>query len=315
MEVSQRRIATNGIELSVAEAGEGPLVVLCHGFPELWYSWRNQIPALVAAGYRVLVPDQRGYGGSDRPGEVAAYDIVQLSDDLVGLLDAVGEEDAVFVGHDWGAMVVWHLAQRLPQRVRGVASLSVPFIPRTPVPPTQLWRQLYREKFFYILYFQAEGPADEELGADPETALRQILWTNCAAAPPGAFKGNPKGARYLDAMSEPPPDELPPWLAEDLAYSAPEFARTGFTGALNWYRNFDRNWELTEPLADTKVEVPAAFLVGERDSVLRMMPPELMAEWVPNLREKVVFPGTGHWTQQERPAETNEVLLRFLASL
>jgi pimeloyl-ACP methyl ester carboxylesterase len=312
VEVSHRR--TNGIELRVAEAGEGPLVVLCHGFPELWYSWRHQIPALVEAGYRVLVPDQRGYGGSDRPDEVAAYDIVQLSDDLLGLLDAAGAEQAVFVGHDWGAMVVWHLAQRVPERVRGVAALSVPFIPRTPVRPTELWRQIYGEKFFYILYFQERGPADEELAADPETALRRIYWTTSGDAPPEAFRHKGR-VTYLDAMSEPPAGAVPQWVREDVAYSAPEFARTGFTGALDWYRNFDRNWELTEPLAKTRVEVPAAFLAGQRDDVLRIMPVEAMKEWVTDLREQVVLPGTGHWTQQERPVETNEVLLRFLASL
>jgi pimeloyl-ACP methyl ester carboxylesterase len=312
--VSHRRIATNGVELHVAEAGEGPLVVLCHGFPELWYSWRHQIPALAAAGYRVLAPDQRGYGDSDRPDEVAAYDIVHLSDDLLGLLE--GEEQAVFVGHDWGAPVVWHLAQRVPQRVRAVAALSVPFTPRTPVPPTQVWRHRYGDRFFYILYFQDVGPADAELAADPETALRRIYWTNSGDAPPEAFKTNPKGSDYLDAMSEPPDGRLPGWLTEDdLAYYAQEFSRTGFTGALNWYRNFDRNWELTESLAGTRVEVPAAYVVGERDSVLRMMRPEPMAEWVPGLREQMVLPGAGHWTQQERPSETNEVLLRFLASL
>jgi pimeloyl-ACP methyl ester carboxylesterase len=316
VDVTHRRIATNGVELHVVEAGEGPLVVLCHGFPELWYSWRHQIPALAEAGYRVLAPDQRGYGGSDRPVDVAAYDILHLTDDLLGLLDALGEEQAVFVGHDWGAPVVWHLAQRVPQRVRGVAAMSVPFTPRPPVPPTDVWKRRYSDKFFYILYFQDVGPADAELGADPETALRRIYWTNSGDARPEAFKTNPKGSDYLDAMSEPPGGRLPGWLtADDLAYYAKEFSRTGFTGALNWYRNFDRNWELTEPLASTRVEVPAAYVVGERDSVLRMMRPEPMAEWVPGLREHVVLPGAGHWTQQERPAETNEVLLRFLASL
>jgi pimeloyl-ACP methyl ester carboxylesterase len=211
-------------------------------------------------------------------------------------------------------MVVWHLAQRAPERVRGMAALSVPFIPRTPVPPTELWRQIYGGKFFYILYFQERGPADEELAADPETALRRIYWTTSGDAPPEAFRHKGR-VTYLDAMSEPPAGAVPQWVREDVAYSAPEFARTGFTGALDWYRNFDRNWELTEPLAETRVEVPAAFLAGQRDDVLRMMPVEAMKEWVTELREQVVLPGTGHWTQQERPEETNQVLLRFLASL
>jgi pimeloyl-ACP methyl ester carboxylesterase len=310
-----RRIPTNGIELHVAEAGDGPLVVCCHGFPELWYSWRHQIPALADAGYRVVAPDQRGYGESDRPEALEAYDVVQLGDDILGLLDAYGEERVVVVGHDWGAIVAWHLGQRAPERLRGLAALAIPFQPRAPEPPTRIWARYFADRFFYIEYFQAEGPADEELAADPETMLRRMLWTTSGDAPPEAFRTNPKGSGYLDALSEPP--ALPPWLTEeDLAVYSEQFRRTGFTGALRWYRNIDRNWELgAAPWGSARIEVPTLFVAGDRDLALRLFRPDHLDEWVPGLREKIHLPGARPWVQQERPAETNAALLRFLAGL
>jgi pimeloyl-ACP methyl ester carboxylesterase len=312
--IAHRRVETNGVGLHVAEAGEGPLVVLCHGWPELWYSWRHQLPALAGAGYRAVAPDQRGYGGSDRPEAVEDYDIVHLTDDLCGLLDAYGAERATFVGHDWGASVVWALARRVPERVERVAAMSVPFRPRSSRPPTELLRLLHGDRFFYILYFQSVGPADAELGKDPELTLRRVLWGVSGDAPPGAWTAGRKGDGMLAGMAE--PERLPQWLpAEDLAYYAREFARTGFTGGLNWYRNLDRNWELEAAWDDRRVEAPALFVAGERDPVLRFIRPDAMEEWVPGLRGRLILPGAGHWIQQERPAEVNGALLKFLADI
>ena len=302
--------------MHVAEQGEGRPVILCHGFPELWYSWRHQLPALADAGYHAVAPDQRGYGLTDRPAAVTSYDIVNLAGDLVGLLDALGEERAVFVGHDWGALVVWHLALAAPGRVEGVAGMSVPFVPRTPVPPTELFRAVAGDTFFYILYFQEVGPADRELAGDPRRTIARVLWSVSGDAPKGALRRLPReGTGYLDGLSD-PPSQLPAWLTErDIDLYASEFSRTGFTGALNWYRNLDRNWALTEPMAGAKVAAPALFVAGERDPVLRMTPPEVMEGWVPDLRGSVVIPGAGHWIQQERPREVNRALRAFLAGL
>ena len=199
----RRVVRSNGVDLAVTERGEGPAVVLCHGFPELAYSWRHQLPALAAAGFRAIAPDLRGYGDSSRPEPVKAYDIVNLTDDLTGLLDALALDDAVFVGHDWGAIVVWNLAVLAPTRVRAVAGLSVPFVPRSPqLPPTQLMRALSGDRFFYILYFQAVGPADEELARDPRTTMARILWTVSGDAPREAMRRLPKeGTGYLDILS------------------------------------------------------------------------------------------------------------------
>ncbi len=299
MGVSHRQIEVGGIDVHVAECGTGPLVVCCHGFPELWYSWRHQLPALADAGYRVVAPDQRGYGRTSRPAAVEDYDIAHLAGDILGLVDALGEERAVVVGHDWGAMVAWHLAQAAPERLHGVAALSVPFWPRMPRPPTEIWKEQFQDRFFYMLHFQTPA-ADAQLNADPGASLRFVF--------------RRVSADVFDGTAEVPP--VPKWLTEaDFAVYEAEFSRTGFTGALNWYRNLDRNWELTAETAARKVEIPAAYVAGERDPVLSFIPLEPMPEWVPGLREHVLVPGAGHWIQQQAPAETNEVLLRFLAGL
>ncbi len=299
-EVTHRQVDVGGIELHVAEAGTGPVVLCCHGFPELWFSWRHQLPALAAAGYRAVAPDQRGYGRSGRPEPLEDYDIIHLAGDLTGLLDALGVERAVVVGHDWGAMVAWHMAQTAPERLSGLAALSVPFWPRSPRPPTEMWKEQFKDQFFYMLHFQTPGVADAQLNADPGASLR-FVWRRMT---PDVFDGTGKAPKVPRWMSE-----------EEFAVYEAEFRRTGFTGGLNWYRNFDRNWELTEKTAAAKVETPTVFLAGERDPVLSFIPAEAMADWVPGMRESVLLPGAGHWIQQERPAETNEVLLRFLSGL
>jgi pimeloyl-ACP methyl ester carboxylesterase len=313
--ISHGSIRTNGIAMHVAEQGEGPAVVLCHGFPELWYSWRHQFKALADAGFHAIAPDQRGYGRTDRPQAIEEYDILHLTDDLLGLLDALGEDRAVFVGHDWGAAVVWNLALRAPERVRAVVGLSVPFVPRGATDPISLLEALFADNFFYILYFQESGVADADLGRDPHGTLRRFMSASSAKGAAEAFRPLPRyGTRLEDWL--PDPGVLPDWLTKnDLDYYATEFARTGFTGGLNWYRNMRRNWELTVDPAHTKVVAPALFIAGELDPVLMMASPAGMEEWVPDLRGNVMLPATGHWIQQERPAEVNTALIDFLSSL
>lgn len=307
---TERSVETDGAVLHVVE--DGPVVVLSHGFPELAYSWRHQLPALAAAGYRVLAPDQRGYGRSSRPAAVEDYDITHLTGDLVALLDDAGADRAVVVGHDWGAMVAWQTALLHPDRVAGVCGMSVPFTPRPPAPPTTLWRRAFAGRFFYILYFQEPGPADAELAADPARTMRRMLCgTRADAAAAEVRPSDDDGRGFVDRFPE--PDRLPDWLSQDEldVYSA-EFARTGFTGGLNWYRNFDRNWELTPQLADATVQAPSLFVGGELDPVLRMSPPDRQQEWLADHRGTVLVPAAGHWVQQEKPTEVNAALLQFL---
>jgi pimeloyl-ACP methyl ester carboxylesterase len=315
---TDRRVATNGVELHVVEAGEGFPVVLAHGFPELSYSWRHQIPALAAAGYRVIAPDQRGYGRSDRPSAIEDYDIHHLTDDLLGLLDEAGHERAVFVGHDWGSMVVWQMSLLHPERVAGVVGMSVPFLPRGPMPPVQLMRQVFGDSFFYILYFQEPGVADADLGADPRETMTRML-AGLTRPKDGemvdlAGLAAPDGRGFVDRM--PPVSQLPAWLSQDeLDHYVREFSRTGFTGGINWYRNFDHNWETTSHLDGAHVTVPSAFITGGDDPVNLMSPAAIMDGWVDDHRGSTVIEGAGHWVQQEKPAEVNAALLTFLQSL
>jgi pimeloyl-ACP methyl ester carboxylesterase len=296
--VSERRIELDGIELHVVEQGEGPLVVLCHGFPELAFSWRRQIHALARAGYHVVAPDMRGFGRSSAPPEVEAYDVVSLCGDMTSLLDALREESAVFVGHDWGGSLVWSLAVLEPARVRAVAGLSVPFVPRAPAAPLPIFRRHLGENF-YIVWFQEPGVADAALASDVRRTLTTSRqWTEAWAAEAGSVP------------------TLAPWMSEDeLAVYVREFERTGFTGGLNWYRNIDRNWELTEAVADRRVEQPAFFLTGSLDPVRKFMPAEAMDGWVTDLRANIVVPGAGHWVQQQEPEAVNAALLDFLDGL
>ena len=288
---AERSVETNGVRLRVIEAGQrgAPVIVLAHGFPELAYSWRHQIPVLAQAGYHVLAPDQRGYGGSDRPEAVEDYDIHALTGDLIGLLDVVGAEQAIFVGHDWGAMVVWQAALLHPGRVRAVAGLSVPPIPRARSRPTERWRQKFGDDF-YMLRFQEPGLADAEMAADVRSTMS------------GMFAGLLGG-----------PSPLPHWISPaEFEYYVSEFSRTGFTGALNWYRNYDRNWQSTAQLTNARIEVPALFVGGTADPIAPTMNPARAGEVVAGPYTVEMIDGAGHWVQQERPDEVNKVLLRFL---
>ena len=315
---TERLVETNGVQLRVVEAGErgAPVVILAHGFPELAYSWRHQIPVLAEAGYHVLAPDQRGYGGSSRPEAIEAYDVHQLTADLVGLLDDVGAERAVWIGHDWGAAVVWNAPLLHPDRVAAVAALSVPAVPRPQVAPTKAWRKMFGENFFYILYFQEPGVADAELDADPARTMRRMMGglrtSGDKAAALRMVAPGPEG--FIDRLPE--PDRLPGWLSqEELDHYISEFARTGFTGGLNWYRNFDRNWETTPELADAKINVPTLFIGGTADPVLTFTRADRASQLITGPYRQVMIDDAGHWLQQERPDEVNAALLDFLNGL
>jgi pimeloyl-ACP methyl ester carboxylesterase len=325
VEVTHRFVETNGIRMHVAEAGQGPLVVLCHGFPESWYSWRHQLVALAGAGYHAVAPDQRGYGQSDAPPAVEQYTLLHLVGDVVGLVGALGETTAVIAGHDWGAPVAWHAALLRPDIFRAVVGLSVPFIPRRPGRPTSVMPQT-PEAIFYQLYFQEPGVAEADLERDPKATIRRLLyWASGEAREPAAHRVDagdvgmvPRAVGLVNSRPEPP--SLPAWLGEaEIDFYAGEFARAGFRGGLNWYRNIDRNWELLAPWAGAPVTVPALYVAGERDLVLAFRGMEqllpALPTLVPNLRRTLVLPGCGHWTQQERPAEVNAAMLDFLKSL
>lgn len=313
-------VAVNGVELEVTEAGHhkngaGPLVILCHGFPELAHSWRHQIPALADAGYHVVAPNQRGYGRSSRPDDIDAYNMANLTDDVIALIDHYGEDSAVLVGHDWGAPVVWNAAQRFPDRVRAVAALSVPHGPRSPHRPTDAMKHIYGDNFFYVLYFQEPGKADAELMRDVRYSQRAFIWTICGDAPDGTYRLQKKDGTLLGMCGE-PPDPMPAWLTPaDLDIYVRAFEESTFTGGLNWYRNSDRNWELSEAWADRLIEQPALFIGGDRDPVLRFTNLDAIKDVVPGLRGTHLLPGIGHWTQQEAPADCNRLLLDFLAGL
>jgi pimeloyl-ACP methyl ester carboxylesterase len=316
-DISHREIPTNGIKLHIAEAGSGPLVLLVHGFPESWYSWRHQIPALAAAGYHAVAVDVRGYGRSDAPAPVEAYSMKNMTADMAGVVDTLGEKPAVIVGHDWGAPIAWTSAILYPQHFRGVVGMSVPFLPRSPLPPTQLFKQVFGDNFFYILYFQKPGVAEAELEADVRRSMRLFLYAASGEAAPEAVGWvKKKDARFLEGMPE--PKTLPTWLTEaDIDYFTAEFERTGFRGGLNRYRNMDRDWEELPQLEGAKVLQPALFVCGDKDGVIAMNPTgiEAMKPNVPNLQGIVMLPGAGHWTQQERPVEVNAALIDFLRAL
>jgi pimeloyl-ACP methyl ester carboxylesterase len=320
--LAHRTLQANGIRMHVVEQGSGPLVLLCHGFPESWYSWRHQLRALAAAGYRVVAPDMRGYGQTDRPAAVDQYTLLHLVGDMVGVLDALGVESAVIAGHDWGAPVAWHAALLRPDRFRAVIGLSVPYRPRGSVRPTTVMPQT-DDMLFYQLYFQTPGVAEAELERDVRGAIRRLLYSASGDVPrveatisDARLVGMvPRQGGFLTRTIDPP--SLPSWLTEaDVDFYAGEFRRAGFGGGLNWYRNIDRSWELLAPFAGARVTVPALYIAGDRDLVVRFrgmdqLIPNL-AKFVPELRKVVMLPGCGHWTQQERPDEVNAEMIAFL---
>ncbi|MFI6407605.1 alpha/beta fold hydrolase [Streptomyces sp. NPDC050548] len=317
--VAHRMVDVNGIRLHIAEQGEGPLVVLLHGFPESWHSWHRQFGPLVDAGFRVVAPDQRGYGSSDHPDDVDAYTILHLVGDVVGLIKELGEEKAYVVGHDWGAPVAWHTALLRPDMVLGVAGLSVPPPFRGPHRPLAMMRELFGGRFYWN-YFERPGVADAEFDRDTRATLRKFFYYASASASPSGEIAQPMvdpERGWLADMKD--PEVLPEWLTEDDLDALAESFSGGFTGALNWYRNLDRNWELTAPWDNAVVTRPSLYIYGDRDLVpafpgARDLIEQLPA-FMPNLHRKPVeLADCGHWTQQERPDEVNAALIDFLTA-
>jgi len=313
-----KTIEANGIHMRYAEAGRGPLVLFCHGWPESWYSWRHQLVAVSAAGFRCVAPDMRGYGSTQAPEPIDQYTLLHLVGDMAELVKALGESHAVIVGHDWGAPVAWHAAQWRPDLFHAVCGMSVPF-----TPPGYVDVLTALEKMgitdFYLQYFQKPGVAEAELQKDIRNSLRRLYF-----AASGDHEEKGKGfarvttGALLGNTVDPP--KLPAWLSEaDLDYYVQEFSRTGFRGGLNWYRNLRRNWELDAPWRGQPIRQPSLFIAGSRDGVLRF--PWTQAQLdnypktLPGLRGSHILEGPGHWVQQERPAEVNKLLIEFLKAL
>jgi pimeloyl-ACP methyl ester carboxylesterase len=311
-------LEVGGLRMRVAMQGTGPLVVLCHGFPELWYSWRAQLPALSAAGFRAVAPDMRGYGGTDAPIDVAEYTILHLVGDMVELVRVLGESQAVIVGHDWGAPVAWNCAMLRPDIFRAVIGMSVPFSPSGRIDVLNALRRQGIEDF-YMQYFQTPGIAEAELEKDVLASLRRIYYSGSGDAPERTTFGRlGPGMGLLDSTLDPP--ILPPWLTDaDIGYYAAEFRRTGFRGGLNWYRNITRSWQLLAPWRGIVIRQPSMFIAGARDDVLKFPSsrPQIdnFVSSLPGLRGSHILDGAGHWIQRERAASVNELMLGFLRGL
>ena len=306
----------NGLKMRVAEQGRGPLVLFCHGWPESWYSWRHQLAAVAAAGFRAVAPDMRGYGGTDAPDEVGQYTMLHLVGDAVGLVHALGEKSAVIVGHDWGAPVAWNATLMRPDVFGAVVGLSVPFSPPGRV---DLLTALTNSGIsrFYLQYFQAPGVAEKEFDIDPVSTLRQIYVRGS-----GDYRGQevfgilPDGAGFLHPGLE--ANALPAWLSEaDLEFYADQFRRAGFAGGLNWYRNLRTTWELLTPWRGATISRPSLFIAGSRDGVLKFSESAAskLPATLPGLRGLHIIEGAGHWIQQERPDEVNKLIVSFLQGL
>jgi len=320
MKTTNRIIDTNGIKMHIAEAGQGPLVILCHGFPGLGYSWRHQLTALAEAGYHAVAPDQRGYGKTECPESIESYKIFDLVGDIVGLVHALGEEKAVIVGHDWGAPVACHCALLRPDIFESLILLSVPYAPRNwgSVKPTDAMRRMAGDLIFYILYFQEPGKVEKELEADVRASVIKTFYSASGDPPPEKrwqfiFT---KDRRFIDTAFM--PETLPSWLTEkDIDIFTEAFERTGFRGGVNWYRNIDRNWGLTSFLSGARIHQPSLFIAGELDGVIVFSRGafDRLEQSMPNLTEKVLIPGAGHWIQQERPREVNDRMIQFLKNI
>ncbi|MDA1372863.1 MAG: alpha/beta hydrolase [Proteobacteria bacterium] len=319
--VTFRFIEANGLRMRIAEAGDtGPLILLAHGWPESWYSWRHQLTGLAAAGYRVVAPDMRGYGETDKPAAVNDYDTVHTAGDMVGILDALGEETAIMVGHDWGSLVAWNTVLMYPDRFSALIAMSVPYGGRAAQSPLASWKAAFGDNFYYILYHnEAGGVAEAEYDSDPRGLISRLyLSPQSPREAPTITDPKRSAGGWIGRLGA--PIGLPDWLTQqDLDYVVGQFEMAGFRGGVNYYRNFHRNWEITEHLDGVKVAVPTLFIAGERDVVIAGASKEAltnsMSRVVDDLRGVILIPEIGHWVQQEAPEATNAAMLEFLGGL
>ncbi|MEM9134628.1 MAG: alpha/beta hydrolase [Actinomycetota bacterium] len=322
---THHHVDSSGHRIHCVSAGEGPAVVMVHGFPESWYSWRHQLTALADAGYRAIAIDVRGYGRSARPADIEAYAMTALVGDVIAVVDDAGPEPAVVVGHDWGAPIAWNTALLRPDRVRGVAGLSVPYNPRGPVRPLAGMRALADDgqdppgQLFYIDYFQEPGVAEAEAEVDVARWLTGFYFSASGEADPTAPSiGFVPRQKPMSERFQYPTDGQMAWLgADDLAFYVGEFERTGLTGGFNRYRNIERDWTELAPWHGAPITVPALFIGGDRDgpTLLGARAIERFDQTLPELVTSEILSGCGHWTQQERPDEVNRILLGFLSQL
>ncbi len=320
-EPTHRLISANGIRIHAAECGSGPVVLLIHGFPESWYSWRHQLPALAAAGYRAVAIDVRGYGRSSKPAAVEDYRMVKIVADVVGVVGALGGEPVVLIGHDWGAPIAWTSALLRPDLFRGVAGLSVPYTPPAspdlPAPLERMASFVGPDEEFYVQYFQEVGRAEAEIEEDVRRWLLAFYYGASGDAPAGEnFAVIPRGTRMSDRFIH--PDTLPGWLTEaDLDFYAGEFERSGFFGPLCRYRNVNRDFQDLAAFADQPIRIPALFIGGEKDGPTIWGAPaiEQFSSTLPELVSSTIVPGAGHWIQQEAPDVCNDLLVGFVRSL
>ncbi|MFK7862968.1 MAG: alpha/beta fold hydrolase [Pseudohongiellaceae bacterium] len=319
--VTFRTIQNNGISMRIAEAGtSGPLILFAHGWPESWYGWRHQLTFFAEAGYRVVAPDMRGYGKTEAPKEVTDYDIVTIAADMTGILDVLGEEQAIMVGHDWGAIVAWNTVLLHPDRFTALVAMSVPYGGRPPESPMDTWRKVSGENFHYILYHnEPGGVAEAEYDANPVGLLSRLYLSPDSPRHPPLVTDHARSAGgWIDRLGE--SKGLPDWLSQnELDYVVSEFEEAGFRGGMNYYRNFHRNWEITEHLQDVKVKVPTVFIAGADDMVIAHSNEQqlqgAMSKIAEDFRGVILFPGVGHWVQQEVPDQTNRAILDFLNGL
>ena len=327
-EVTHLQLETNGVSLHLACQGEGPLVVMCHGYPGLWYSWRHQMPAIASAGYKAVAVDMRGYGRSSRPQAVEAYGFDQLSSDVLAILDYFDEDQAVLLGHDFGANLAWHMAVYYPHRLRGIAPLCVPYDMElaggSDVLPSDLFAEIAGNHFFHMHYYQAPGVAESHLIGREREFLERLFWALSAKGELLNWENFPsEGTQYIDVL-EPPAESLPwSWLSmEDMDYYEQEYLAAGadkaFVGGANAYRVMDYNWRLTRDRAHAEIPVPTLWVGGEKDPVVTLAgdgPFDHMRSKVSDLRGLSLLPDAGHFIQQEQPQMLNDLLLEFLASL
>jgi pimeloyl-ACP methyl ester carboxylesterase len=317
--VALKTIKANGIAMRYAEAGQGPLVLFCHGWPESWYSWRHQLQAVSAAGFRCVAPDMRGYGGTDAPEPIESYTQFHIIGDMVELVKQLGESQAVVVGHDWGAPIAWGSALLRPDMFRAVIGMSVPWVPSGPIDTLTALEQRGITNF-YMQYFQAPGVAEAELERDVRTALRKVYLTASGdeRSKGSGFAELKPGGGLLDNAFDTP--VLPDWLSEaDLDYYTAEFARVGFRGGLNWYRNLRRSWAQMAPWRGQIIRQPSLFIAGARDGVLKFHGAQqridAFPKTLPGIRGTHILDGAGHWVQQERAEAVNRLVIDFLKGL